>query len=128
MITDTLLPILQDRFPGKGILGCSHSEPCITFPAKHPDVGDIQIVDDGVEITIYVGNFTHSHFSNYDDISDIEKEREISADVADFLERLFSDRVILWGSHKEGGGWKDISPDEVDEGKRENEFLWSGPK
>ncbi len=63
------------------------------------------IHDDGDEVTAYVGHFTHSHFSSYDDISEEAKAREISEDVMIFLEDLFADRVLLWGSHEKGGGW-----------------------
>lgn len=126
MIADTLLPLLQNRFPGQGIIGGNHSEPCITFPAKHAEVGDIQIYDDGDEITLVVGKFTHGHFSNYDDIPEGEKERIIAEDVADFLEKLFTDQVVLWGSHQGGGGWRVLEADTPKKAGR-NEYVWSGP-
>jgi hypothetical protein len=52
----------------------------------------------------------------------------ISENVADFLEKLFSDKVVLWGSHKGGGGWRVVDPDTVDIRKHEKEYVWSGPR
>ncbi len=127
MIRDVLLPILTKRFPGLFSIAEPGTEPCVTFPAKHPDVGDVQIYDDREEITLVAGKFTHGHFSNYDDIATAEKEKQIAEDVAEFLERLFSDQVVLWGSHDGGGGWKGVEP-EAPIRSRRNEYVWSGPR
>jgi hypothetical protein len=88
----------------------------------------MQIYDVGDEITLVAGNFTHGHFSNYDEIPVADKEQMIAEDVADFLEKLFSDRVILWGAHESCGGWRVIDPANSDSPKHRNEFLWSGPR
>ena len=98
----------------------------MVFPAKHPDVGDVQIFDDGPEISLFAGNFTHGHFSNYDDITEDEKEYAIAEDVADFLDKLFSDHVVLWGSHRGIGGWRVLEPESTRVPK-EHEYVWSGP-
>src|SRR5262245_34891909 len=75
------------------------------FAAAHPDVGDVQIFDDGSEVTLVAGNFTHGHFSDFDSKSAEEAEKNIVDDVIAFLERLFADQVVLWGSQRGGGGW-----------------------
>ncbi len=95
----------------------------MTFPAVHADVGDIQIYDDGDEITVVAGNFTHGHFSNYEDISEEESERMIAENVADFLEKLFSDKVVLLGSHKGGGECRVVDPDTVISGNTRKNML-----
>lgn len=128
MLIDVLLRILEKRFPGKGILGTNSDEPCITFHAKHPDFGDILILDDGEEVTIIAGNFTHGHFSNYDNIPQNEKEEIIAENVAGFLELVFSDQVIFWGTHKSVGGWHVLGADPLPRRKHEGDFVWSGPK
>ncbi len=70
------------------------------FPAVHPAVGNLEIYDDGNELTLVAGNFTHGHFSNYDEnLSVDQKESAIVDAVVSFLEDLFADRVVLWG-HK----------------------------
>ena len=128
MIRDFLLPLLTQRFPGRFVTAEPGVEPCVTFPAKHPQVGDVQINDDGYEITLVAGKFTHGHFSNYDDIPVAEKEKKIAEDVADFLDKLLSDQVIFWGSPKGGGGWRVVDSTSSDKPKHRNEYVWSGPR
>ena len=126
-ILDTLLPMLMGRFPQAGIRLESGEPRRATIPAAHPDVGEIVLQDDGHEITAFIGRFTHSHFSNYDDIPESEKEQVIAEDVAQFLEDLFADRVVMWGSHDSGGGWRSIDYGDAPQPKR-NEYVWTGPR
>ena len=126
MISDRLIPMLQSRFPGQGVVGHGSNAPCMIFPAKHPDVGDVQIYDDGDEVTLIAGNFTHGHFSNHDDISLEKREQEIAEVVADFLDRLFADQVVLWGSQQGIGGWRVVEPGS-DRIPKDSEYVWSGP-
>ena len=127
MITDTLFPLLRERFADRGLRIETQPQVCAIFPAIHPEVGDIQVYDDGDEVTVYAGNFTHGHFSNYDAISEQEKAKDISESIIDFLEAVFADRVAFWGSHKAGGGWRrlDIGAQEKPNGC---EYVWSGPR
>ena len=128
MICDSLIPIRQGRFPGRGLKSGIPPEPCAIFPAMHPEVGDIQIYDDGDEITLVAGHFTHGHFSNYDDLPLAVKEKIIAGNVVTFLDKLFSDHVVLWGSKKGGGGWRVVDQDSMDKTKHEKEYVWSGPR
>jgi hypothetical protein len=127
VIADTLFPLLRERFADRGIRLESQPQVCAIFPAAHPEVGDIQVCDDGDEVTVYAGNFTHGHFSNYDDLPEGDKARDISESVIDFLEAVFADRVAFWGSHKTGGGWRrlDIGTQEK---PKASEYVWSGPR
>lgn len=126
MIADTLVPMLRERFPERGLRVETHPRLRFIFPAAHQDVGDILIYDDGDEITLHAGVFTHGHFSNYDAITDEQKAQLISEDVVNFLTAVFADRVVFWGSRKGGGGWRrlDIGSEES---PRESEYVWSGP-
>jgi hypothetical protein len=128
MIAGILIPLLKQRFPNHRIKIGAGSEPCVTFLAVHPEVGDVQIHDDGEEITLIAGNFTHGHFSNYDKIPVEEKEKLIAENVVAFLDKLFADQVVLWGSHKGGGGWRVIASDSVEKSRRGKEYVWSGPR
>ena len=127
MLSSQLLPKLEQHFPGRGMRAGASPQPCAVFPG-HPDVGDIEIYDDGDELTVVAGKFTHGHFSNYDqELGDDEKECEIVDAVVSFLTDLFADRVILWGSHSGSGGW--YYPEHAGgAGQHEHEFVWSGPR
>lgn len=88
---------------------------------------DVQVFDDGDEITIIVGKFTHGHFSNYDDIPVAEKEKLITEGIVGFLEKLFSDQVVLWGSHEGIGGWRIIDAESRRNSSQRSGYVWSGP-
>jgi hypothetical protein len=129
MISDVLIPKLRERFADRGLQVGVPPEPCAVFTAINPDVGDIVISDDGFELTLEAGRFTHSHFYNYDqDLSETEKAERISEDVVQFLDDLFADRIVLWGSNDSSGGW--YPRDEPRSGfwsGRGELYVWSGP-
>jgi hypothetical protein len=129
MISAKLIPKLQLRFPGRGLRIDSPPSPCVVFPAAHSDVGDIEIYDDGDELTLVAANFTHGHFSNYDDaLSPEQKAERISDAVVSFLEEVFAEKVVFWGSHKDGGGWYNVCEDSsAFWAKDEKWYVWSGP-
>ena len=107
-------------------------QPVVVFPAIHPDVGDIEIHDEGDELTVVVGNFTHSHFANYDEgIDEAERAKRIVDALVEFLNELFADQVELYGSHKGGGGARRLSRGPRGVISRTffggPSFVWSGP-
>lgn len=126
MISEVLIPKLHERFSERGL--CITKPPaCAVFPAIHPAVGDIEIFDDGDELTVVAGNFTHSHFSNYDDkLSEEEKAERIADDVVKFLEEMFADQIVMWGSHLGCGGWHRRGRKSFWQ-KVIRQYVWSGP-
>lgn len=122
---DVLVPMLKSNFPNLVFTLSSGERPQITIPASHPDIGDLVLQDDGGEITAFLGRFTHSHFANYHDIPSSEKERVIAEDVVRFMDDLFGDRIVMWGSHQGIGGWHPIdSRSLVSLGRKK--YVWSG--
>ncbi len=104
-ISDCLLPQLAANFPNRAMRLTPDHAPEVVFPAAHPDVGDIEIHDDGDELTVVLGKFTHTHFGNYDDdISEAERAEKICHAVVEFLQDVFTDQIEFYGSHKGGGG------------------------
>ena len=128
MLAEVLIPRLLQRFPGRGMRVGVPPSACAVFPAIHPDVGNVEIFDDGDELTLVAGNFTHGHFSNYnEDLSPEAKAEQIGNEVIAFLESLFSDRIVLWGSHVSAGGWYDLGREGSARGKDTSKYVWSGP-
>ncbi|MGH7976345.1 MAG: hypothetical protein ACREC8_06750, partial [Limisphaerales bacterium] len=134
MIFNYLIPKLEENFPNRGLRIETAPVKRIVFPAAHSDFGDIEIHDDGDEVTIYAGNFTHGHFSNYDEnLSEEQKAEKISAEVVKLLKDVFADKVVFWGSHTAGGGWgarenpEKLKPFFKSLGSRNKEYVWSGP-
>jgi len=126
MIRDKLISRLRECFPDRRAVLGEPPGPVVVYPAEHPEVGDVEIFDHGGEITLVAGRFTHGHFSDYGSWSVEESARRIVEDVVSFLEDLFADRVVMWGSHEGGGGWhgRDADPAWRVAGPV---YVWSGP-
>ncbi len=135
MISQYLIPVLQDNFPNRGLVVRTPPNPCAFFPEAHPEVGPIQIYDNGDEIILEAGNFTHGHFANYDEnISTDDRQQQVAEAVISFLRDMFADRVIMWGSHAKGGGWRVVSKGdsepvllELMPSRGQRLYVWSGP-
>lgn len=101
MIRDTLIPELARRFADLGLRLGDSPDPIATIPAKHPDVGDVTIFDEGHEVTVAIGKIMHHHH-NPDDYgqpcSGVEREQWITRSVVDFLDKLIADRILIWVS------------------------------
>lgn len=108
MIRDVLVPTLEARFPGRSMRLGRAAEATIIFPAMHPGVGDVSIWDDGDEVTVAVGDITHGHFNPYDgSLTDTQVAQNVTEMVIDFLDALFTNRVVLWCSKdRRSGGWR----------------------
>jgi hypothetical protein len=80
---------------------------------------------------VAVGDITHGHFNTYDEkLSEMEVAHSVTELVIDFLDALFSDRVILWCSKdRRSGGWRVVdevvSSAPIDSSR--DIFVWSGP-
>jgi hypothetical protein len=99
-ISTRLLPRLTSSFPDLTLKVGKPPGPVVLIQAIHPDVGDVEIYDDGEELTIGLGNFTHAHVGSGEASTDkiVELTIELLAD-------LFSDTLVLWGSHSGAGGY-----------------------
>jgi hypothetical protein len=129
MLSSLLLPILRERFPGRGLVEGTPPNPCAVFPGTHPGIRSVSIYDDGDELTVCVDDLTHGHFAEYDDNrSDAERQRRIVAAVVEFLDALFADRVAVWGKANVGGGWFRIDRGGSGGPPGVQTFVWSGPR
>ena len=128
MLKETVIAALEATFGAEVTLTPSSRE-FACFDAKHPDVGNVMIEDDGTELTVSVGNIHHGHFASYEDnLSEEEHAEVIAKDVVSFSTDLFDDKYLLYKS-RWGGGWS-----HVDDGfkktmlpGRKSWFKWSGP-
>lgn len=126
-LSDMLTPMLLRQFPDRNLRLDSPPAPCAVFPAIHPEVGDLEVHDDGDELTVVAGNFTHGHFSNYDpNLTAQQKAERITEEVVAFLKELFADEIVLYGSHEGFGGWYKRGENSEFQGAAKG-FVWSGP-
>jgi hypothetical protein len=127
-ITDRLVPKLRNHFPDRPMQLSGRSGVAVTFPAAHPDFGDIEIQDDGHEPTISFGHFTHSHVANYEEgISESERAERIAEECVALLDDVFADRVEFFGSHEKGGGFGPRGERRSFRASKGPLFVWSGP-
>ena len=106
----------------------------IVFPARHPDTGDIQVWDDGDELTIGIGDFFHTHFDPVEQESDErtkdEAKVECVASAVSFVGEFLDDRKILYVQFSgEEPGAVAITDYENDNSipLGAKKFVWSGP-
>lgn len=128
MLSSLLLPALRERFPDRGLVEGNPPDPCAMFPGVHSGIRGVSIHDDGHELTVCVDDLTHGHFAEYDNtLLEDERERRIVESVVEFLDALFTDRVVVWGQHNRGGGW--YRTDLGGSGGRHGvpAFVWSAP-
>jgi hypothetical protein len=117
VIGDRLPSKLKARWPDRPMKLGGTDGLLVVFPAAHPEVGDVQIHDNGADIIVSIGKFTHEHFLTDDE-------------VIAFLEQLFADRIELFGVGRRGG-WRARSPKPRGKiskfllGRRT--YVWSGP-
>ena len=126
-ISEKLIPRLRAGFPDRGLRVHQGTQPAATFPAAHPEVGDLHIDEDGDELTIRVGELTHGHFvpRNYRTPSQ-EKEEEFVERVMKFLDEVFADQIEFWTTDG-AGGWHARGEEPLGQWPNRHKFVWSGP-
>jgi hypothetical protein len=103
-LRDALIPRLHAAFPDMSMNVGSEGEPLVTFSAKHADVGNLVIQDEGDELTVLIGDITHRHFGNYDrGLGANEKAESIASEVVEYLRKLFADEIEFFGDGLRGG-------------------------
>jgi len=97
----------------------------VSIHSNNEEFGNIEIEDDYEELIVEVGNFTHWHAGCYEEgLSEQEMFLRISESVIDFIKDLINDEIVLWGSHKNGGGF--YYPEHEKRTSKEQQWVWSG--
>ena len=85
---------INENFPGLKF-EIDYKDSSITIPAKIKEIGDLVIVDDKIELTVYIGSLTHCHFDCYEEnYSESQKLEYIVESVIEFLIDLFNNGSI----------------------------------
>lgn len=76
--------------------------------------GDLSIHDDGDELTFFLGDITHCHFSQeYLGGGKYSPEVEVIEEAVEYLSDLLSDRVVFYRARSCGGDGSIQRPSEV---------------
>ena len=126
-LSEKLIARLSARFPNRRLRLHQGKQPVASFPAAHPEVGDLHIDDDGDELTISVGQLTHGHFSpiTYQTPSQKSDEEIIERLIA-FLDEVFNDQIEFWTAGRMGG-WHPRGAEPSVQRPNMRRFVWSGP-
>jgi len=126
-LAEKMIPKLQARYAGRGLQIHEGKQPFASFPAAHPDVGDMALHDDDHEVTLYVGQ-THGHFSpfNYSEPVDT-REAKVVDEVIAFLDEIFDDKIEFWTDGNRMGGWNARGQGNILGRRNVQRFVWSGP-
>ena len=93
--------------------------------------GELVIHDDGDELTFYLSDITHCHFSqDYLGDGKYSSEANVIEEAIDYLSDLFSDRVVFYRALNGGrdGSIQCPSPDQTSKVLADcNCYLWSKP-
>jgi hypothetical protein len=135
-IRDVLVPMLQERFPDRGLTLGDPQDPIASFPAAHPEVGPASVWEgSGSGADVAVGDVAHDHFFNpYEEERGTPEAMEgIARNVVRFLEELFADRLLMWRSvDGRTKGWRErgeaghTAPLVVDD-RAYHTYIWSRP-
>ena len=104
MDRELLIATLSRRLPDHS-MSVPGADGCIaSFRSPHPDVGDLMIVDDGDEFTVFIGNITHCHFELDDELEPpaIAHEQAVRT-VVDYVEAILTDQIEFYGGGTYGG-------------------------
>lgn len=129
MLLNEIINTFKTNFPKLEYI-INNKEQSLTIPAINNEVGDIVIEDELDEIIVFIGNFTHWHVGCYEEnFNEKEKAIFIAEEITEFLTDLFNNQIVMWGSHRNGGGFyrKGNKPNSKSWfGKKNKEFVWSG--
>jgi hypothetical protein len=130
MIRERLLPELRKRFGDRPFQYSQPPDPIARLDSGRSEIGELQVYDDGDEVTVAIHEISHGHFNLYEEgIPEAERVEWIVKSVLSFLEALFADRVLLFRSpNRRMGGWRvlDAPVENVDSGDGQEYFVWSG--
>jgi len=101
----------------KGDVG---KEVVVRIPCPSGAIGDLEIVTNDTEATLYVEGMTpHQHFTAYGPVdpevyeaaSKAERDEFVAGSCCDFLEQVFDDEVVAWSAPDgRSGGWYSPGP------------------
>jgi hypothetical protein len=118
-----------------GVIFERDSDGALRVPARFSEVGDLVIAFDDGEITVYVGELTHSHFTpETTDQAGTQALGNAAAAAAavEFVAGIVADQFVIWRYPSGGGGCYPLSFEnhpmaDTPIGDDAQCYLWSRP-
>jgi len=113
MMIDSLAAMTSQRLLDASIEFASDETGGLRIAARNSEIGDIKISFDDGEVSVFLGDVTHCHFSHYeayDNFPGCTPERAATDAVA-FIREVVTDQWVVWrrndgrasGCYKLGG-------------------------
>jgi hypothetical protein len=104
----------------------------VTFPARHPETGDLVVRVGGDDVTVSIGLGFHTHFPTFMEELPVDKwERAAAEEAIDYIEEFLADRIVLrlhFVSGFRSGGTFPVDSAAEPPAPGDREYLWSGPR
>ena len=102
MLREHIIRSIAESFPNRNFTLFDEANRIATLPMPN-GLGDLSIFEDGDEITFYLGEITHCHFSQeYLGDNKYTPEEETVEEAIDFLRDLFTDRAVFYCARNGG--------------------------
>ena len=130
---EMVLDAIKRQFPDVVFEVLEGAQPFARLAAPYGGIGDLELHDDGNEVTIDFRHISHTHLNPYRKMPREALANWLAESVVEFLKALFEDRILLYTAVDGLQGGQQIS--EVPFSRSEpvagmdgfNCYLWSGP-
>jgi hypothetical protein len=133
-VTSALCDLTLSELRAAGITPALEPDGTLRITARNAEVGDIIVSFEGDEISVFLGDITHCHFTPYAAQDNFPgcTPTEAAADASQFIREVVSDQWVIWrwrdgrgGCFKLGGN-DDEGADAPLPGEEVESFVWSG--
>jgi hypothetical protein len=133
-MSESLATLTARRLRDTGIVAVPGPSDTLRIAARQASIGDIVVSFEGGEVSVFLGDITHCHFTPYaadGKFPGCTKEQAVE-DAVRFVSEVVQDKWVIWcWADGRGGCFK---PDGDDEeaadaplpGEEVKYFLWSG--
>ena len=109
------------------------SELWLTIPARAAVAGPLDVMVDDTEITVYLGEHTHTHISPWSVIDERgEPHAAVTTAAIAYLRDVMADEIVMWSQHVDGqqvsGGTFRRSASSSSWPEDVPAYLWSGAR
>ncbi len=131
---ESLATLTSQRLRDAGIAFAAGDVETLRISARNPAIGDIVVSFEDGEVSVFLGDITHCHFTPYeadDKFPGCTKQRA-ATDAVQFIREVVDDKWVIWcWSDGRGGCFKlEGDDEEVADAPLLGEdvkcFLWSG--
>jgi len=133
-MSESLAKLTAQRLTDAGIAFVAGASETLRIAAREPAVGDLVVSFEDGEVSVFLGDITHCHFTPYaaDDKFPGRTHEQAVADAVQFISEVVQDKWVIWcWSYGRGGCFKpDGDHEEAADAPLLGEdvkcFLWSG--